>query len=134
MELGLSLGDANTSSSPKSFFLSKKTVISTCNDHEKKKNLGFCMALGINSSSERVQQDIEDEENNTSEEGTNNTLPVQLDLLPLVPLPNPPTNLPQSHHWSSDNGKLIHIYKFLKVMNLGSIVLVYKLTYTHATY
>ncbi|XP_015066232.1 homeobox-leucine zipper protein HOX11-like [Solanum pennellii] len=104
MELGLSLGDANTSSSPKSFFLSKKKVISTCNDHEKKKNLGFCMALGINSSSERVEQDIEDEENNTSEEGTNNTLPVQLDLLPLVPLPNPPTNLPQSHHWSSDNG------------------------------
>ncbi|KAK4738330.1 hypothetical protein R3W88_002027 [Solanum pinnatisectum] len=107
MELGLSLGDANTNnttnSSPKSFFLSKKNVISTCNDDEKKKSLGFCMALGINSSSERVQQD-EDEENNTSEEGTNNTLPVQLDLLPLVPVPVPPTNLPQSLHWSSDNG------------------------------
>ncbi|XP_006359162.1 homeobox-leucine zipper protein HOX11-like [Solanum tuberosum] len=109
MELGLSLGDAKTNnttnSSPKSFFLCKKNVISTCNDHEKKKSLGFCMALGINSSSERVEQDEDDEENNTSEEGTNNTLPVQLDLLPLVPVPLPPTNnLPQSLHWSSDNG------------------------------
>ncbi|KAG5627347.1 hypothetical protein H5410_012565 [Solanum commersonii] len=112
MELGLSLGDANTNnttnSSPKSFFLSKKNVISSCNDHEKKKSLGFCMALGINSSSERVEQDEDEdeEENNTSEEGTNNTpLPVQLDLLPLVPVPLPPTNnLPQSLHWSSDNG------------------------------
>lgn len=112
MELGLSLGDANTNnttnSSAKSFFLCKKNVISTCNDDEKKKSLGFCMALGINSSSERVEQDEDDEENNTSEEGTNNTLPVQLDLLPLVPVPLPPTNnLHQSLHWSSDNGMLI---------------------------
>ncbi|XP_055817781.1 homeobox-leucine zipper protein HOX11-like [Solanum dulcamara] len=114
MELGLSLGDANTSttnnttSSPKSFFLSKKNVISTSCDHdEKKKGLGFCMALGINSSpSGKVQQEDEenDEENNTSEEGTNNTLPVQLDLLPLVPVPTPLNSIHPSHHWSSDNG------------------------------
>lgn len=118
MELGLSLGDANTStttSSPNSFFLSKKNVISTCcDDDEKKKGLGFCMALGINSSpSGKVEQ--EDEENNTSEEDTNNnTLPLQLDLLPLVPVPTPLNTIHPSLHWSSDNGNL-YIYQFLSI-------------------
>lgn len=117
MELGLSLGDANTAtttttSSPKSFFLSEKNNVinsttSSC-DHQKKKGLGFCMALGINSSSSgKVQQDDENQEENdeenSSEEGTNNTVPVQLDLLPLVPVP-PPAHPLNTLHWSSDNG------------------------------
>ncbi|PHT60165.1 Homeobox-leucine zipper protein HOX27 [Capsicum baccatum] len=109
MELGLTLGDANTvattttTTTTTTSFLSKKNV---CDDHEKKKGLGFCMALGINSSSSGkiLQQDEENEEENTSEEGTNNgTVPVQLDLLPLVPVPTPAPPL-KSLHWSSDNG------------------------------
>ncbi|CAN4110451.1 unnamed protein product [Withania somnifera] len=110
MELGLTLGDANTAtttrpSSPKSFFLSKKNnVISTSCDDQKKKGIGFCMALGINSSSSgKVQEDDQNDEENSSEEGTNNTVPVQLDLLPLVPVPPPPPPL-NTLHWSSDNG------------------------------
>ncbi|MCD7446814.1 hypothetical protein HAX54_016908 [Datura stramonium] len=117
MELGLSLGDAKAASS-KTFFLSKNNIVTS--DEQKddsskkmKKGLGFCMALGINSSSSgRGVQDNENpeenDEENTSEEGNiNSNTPVQLDLLPLVPLPAPPVphpNLPQSLHWSSDNG------------------------------
>ncbi|CAN4080472.1 unnamed protein product [Withania somnifera] len=109
MELGLTLGDANTSttttSSPKSFFLSKKNNVissttSSC-DHQKKTGLGFRMALGMNtSSSGKVEQVDENDEENSSEEGTNNTVPVQLDLLPLPP-PAHPLNI---LHSSSDNG------------------------------
>lgn len=130
MELGLSLGDTNTAAttrttaaaSSKSFFLSKNNITSSSSDHQnhsskkKRKGIGFCMALGINSSNGKVQEQHEDDEaeksngdddeddEHTSEEG--NT-PVQLDLLPLVPVPR--RNLPQSTHWSSDNGKYIHI-------------------------
>ncbi|XP_016500773.2 homeobox-leucine zipper protein HAT14 [Nicotiana tabacum] len=125
MELGLSLGDTNTAAttrttaaaSSKSFFLSKNNITSSSSDHQnhsskkKRKGIGFCMALGINSSNGKVQEQHEDDEaeksngdddeddEHTSEEG--NT-PVQLDLLPLVPVPR--RNLPQSTHWSSDNG------------------------------
>ncbi|XP_016483921.1 homeobox-leucine zipper protein HAT14 [Nicotiana tabacum] len=131
MELGLSLGDTNTNTttataaaaSSKSFFLSKniKTSSSDQNHSKKKrKGLGFCMALGINSSNGKVQEqhdDDDDEENpekshddeddegdeHTSEEGNiNGNTPVQLDLLPLAPVPR--RSFPQSLHWSSDNG------------------------------
>ncbi|XP_059311499.1 homeobox-leucine zipper protein HOX11-like [Lycium ferocissimum] len=127
MELGLSLGDTNTTraaASSKSFLSNKNNIITSSSsdqqkDSKKMKNtpcqIGFCMALGVNSSSGRVlqeqddenQEENDDDEENTSEEGninsTNNT-PVQLDLLPLVPVPAPRRNLPQSLHWSSDNG------------------------------
>ncbi|KAJ8565670.1 hypothetical protein K7X08_008246 [Anisodus acutangulus] len=123
MELGLSLGDNTKSASSKSFFLSKNNITNTSSDddnHQKKNGLVFCMALGINNSSssgrggvqeeqnnENQEENDDDDEENTSEEGnincTNNT-PVQLDLLPLVPVPAPHRNLPQSLHWSSDNG------------------------------
>ncbi|KAJ8573530.1 hypothetical protein K7X08_010041 [Anisodus acutangulus] len=117
MELGLSLGDNTKSASSKSFFLSNNNITSSDQQKDSKKmknSLRFCMALGINSLSSgrggvqeeqnNENQEENDDEENTSEEGNINNTTVQLDLLPLVPVPVPHRNHPQSLHWSSDNG------------------------------
>ncbi|KAK4379630.1 hypothetical protein RND71_001492 [Anisodus tanguticus] len=119
MELGLSLGDNTKSASSKSFFLSNNNITSSDQQKDSKKmknGLRFCMALGINSSSsgrggvqeeqnnENQEENDDGDEENTSEEGNINKTTVQLDLLPLVPVPVHHRNLPQSLRWSSDNG------------------------------
>ncbi|KAK9283764.1 hypothetical protein L1049_012016 [Liquidambar formosana] len=90
MELGLSLGDAS-----KPFGFMDKTREVAHN-----KGLGFCMGLSIGSNGRE-----EDKEKREKESGKRVSVdpPVQLDLLPLAPVPrNPPSQ--QAFPWPSDNG------------------------------
>lgn len=124
MELGLSLGDT-----------SRKFGCSNSSGNEKnhsnkimkKKCLGFCMALGVGFNG----RDEEDEEEETEKEEKSDEnkrrvssssvdpSPVQLDLLPLVPVPRNRPGFP----WSSENGiihrnhpnYLINSFNFLKI-------------------
>lgn len=88
--------------------------------------LGFCMALGTSNSEEKSKEndadvdadadaddDYDDDDDNTSEDtirdddqrGDSVDTPLQLDLLPLVPVPRSSnTSLKRPLRWSSDNG------------------------------
>ncbi|KAM7476660.1 hypothetical protein LguiB_023903 [Lonicera macranthoides] len=94
MELGLSLG-----SDPSKPFVglssSKARDISTTNNNK----LGICMTLGLNSN-ER-QEDEESRKRNEVE--TDSDPPVQLDLLPLVPVPRSASSNQQ--RWSSGSSE-----------------------------
>lgn len=94
MELGLSLGDP-----PKTCgFLSKlnnNTAPPSAAPAATGSSLGFCMALGINQDQEKsaqeddINQDDDDDEDDDDEEEVSEDVrepPVQLDLLPLVPV------------------------------------------------
>ncbi|KAA8520296.1 hypothetical protein F0562_014552 [Nyssa sinensis] len=111
MELGLSLGDA---SKPFGLLAKDREIHTTRND------LGFCMALGINSNGRQEQEtekehhdddyadDESDEALKTSrrngDQRVSVDLPVQLDLLPRAPVPRSTPLHQQSFPWPSDNG------------------------------
>lgn len=112
MELGLSLG------SDASRFLENKTQKSQQKSGMKNGCRDFCMGLSLNScavenlereESQKSQENDEDEDDDGDEEisegdgshyNHGETAPLQLNLLPLAPLPRRISNLP----WSSDNG------------------------------
>ncbi|XP_058108480.1 homeobox-leucine zipper protein HOX11-like [Magnolia sinica] len=101
MELGLSLGEA-----PKPFSFMEKASKSSS------RGLGFCMALGVglNTSEENKEDKREGERRaaTTEREGERDERvsagpPIQLDLLPLAPVPRyPPPHL--TFPWSADHG------------------------------
>ncbi|KAI3444943.1 hypothetical protein Pfo_001608 [Paulownia fortunei] len=121
MELGLSLGDA---SKPLGF-LKEDNTPNQQQKPTKKSGLDFCMALGLNSPAvgnqerEKAQKSQEhDEEGDGDGDGDDDQIsqedgsddnqgetPVQLNLLPLAPVPRQiiSSHL-QSLPWSSDNG------------------------------
>ncbi|CAI9765690.1 unnamed protein product [Fraxinus pennsylvanica] len=79
MELGLSLGDT-----PKGFtFLVKSQKIAGEED------IGFCMALGMKSEDEISERE---KINDGERKGSSSDLPIQLDLLPLSPVPRSQTS------------------------------------------
>ncbi|XP_059645542.1 homeobox-leucine zipper protein HOX11-like [Cornus florida] len=107
MELGLSLGDA---SKPFGFLSKDHTEIKSSNNNN---TLGFCMALGITSSNGRQEQEREKTHHHhhhhqSERNGTDQTVsvdpPVQLNLLPLSPVPRHSPSYHQSFPWPSDNG------------------------------
>lgn len=105
MELALSLGDASTPFT----FLDHKTNASKMSN----KDLGFCMALGSSfvatRPEERKEQAREDQGERRTTTATTTSAdhhqPVQLDLLPLVPVPRcHQTNTSQFRFpWLTDN-------------------------------
>ncbi|CAK9181735.1 unnamed protein product [Ilex paraguariensis] len=118
MELGLSLGD---SSKPFAFLPKNRELTPTTTNNTSR---GFCMTLGINSNGRREQEkaqershhDSSEDDDRTSEEtikahtedGVDQMVylspPVQLDLLPLAPVPRLTPSNQQIFPWSSDNG------------------------------
>lgn len=96
MELGLSLGSDPPSKAFVGLSSSSKArdIISTNNNNNK---IGFCMALGLNSNEK--QEDEETRKRNGVQ--TDSDPPVQLDLLPLVPVPRSASSNQQ--RWSSGN-------------------------------
>ncbi|KAG6395061.1 hypothetical protein SASPL_145652 [Salvia splendens] len=89
MELGLSLGDAS-----KSLGFLKDNNSSTNQDLTKPTGFDFCMSLGLSSKENGEDDDTSAEDG--SDDNQEET-PLQLNLLPLAPLPLP-------RLWSSDNG------------------------------
>lgn len=115
MELGLSLGDAS-----KSFGFLKNEMIQK---HQQKISinnggLDFRISLGLNSFAEReealkFQENGDDDDDDRSSEGDvgDGETPIQLNLLPVAPVPLPVSSRLQSLPWSSDNGtfSLFHL-------------------------
>lgn len=114
MELGLSLGDA----SKKLGFLKENNTSNL--QHKNSGNFDFSMTLGLNSGNqerEKGQRSQENDEDNDEDEeddqisvgdGSDDNQGVQLNLLPLAPVPRQISSHLQSLPWSSDNGKSIH--------------------------
>ncbi|KAI3995626.1 hypothetical protein MKX01_023371 [Papaver californicum] len=102
MELGLSLGDTS-----RPFGCSSSTDKNRSKMMKKNKGLAFCMALGVGFN-ERDDDEEGDGEKSSDEKRDNNdsgtrvssTDPIQLNLLPLVPVTRNQTGFP----WSSENG------------------------------
>ncbi|KAI3448941.1 hypothetical protein Pfo_005606 [Paulownia fortunei] len=115
MELGLSLGDA---SKPFGFLENSTQKQQQQKTSFKNGGLDFCMALGLNSfavgneergKAKKSQENDDDEDDDQISEGddTDNNqgeTPVQLNLLPLAPVPLRISSHLQSLPWSSDNG------------------------------
>lgn len=109
MELGLSLGDAS-----KSFGFLKNEMIQK---HQQKISinnggLDFRISLGLNSFAEREEAlkfqengDDDDDDDDRSSEGDvgDGETPIQLNLLPIAPVPLPVSSRLQSLPWSSGN-------------------------------
>lgn len=118
MELGLSLGDASKSLG----FLKQNNSPNQHQNPTKKRGFDFCMSLGLTSQERGKAQksqendddgggagdDEEDDgddssDDNQEETETETQTPLQLNLLPLAPVPRQIS----SHLWSSDNGRFI---------------------------
>ena len=89
MELGLSLGDAS-----KSLGFLKDNNSSSNQDLTKPTGFDFCMSLGL-SSKENGEDDDTSAEDGSDDNQEETETPLQLNLLPLAPVPR---------LWSSDNG------------------------------
>ncbi|KAL1535915.1 homeobox-leucine zipper protein [Salvia divinorum] len=97
MELGLSLGDAS-----KSLGFLKDNNNSTNQDLTKANGFDFCMSLGLGSENlerGKAQENDDEDDDISAEDGSDDNnqeeTPLQLNLLPLAPVPR---------LWSSDNG------------------------------
>lgn len=107
MELGLSLGDASKSLG---FLKERNSPNQQRNPSSKMKGLDFCMSLGVGSKNQERgkapenddgEGDGDDEEDDSSGgDGSDDNQPLQLNLLPLAPVPRQIS----SRLWSSDNG------------------------------
>lgn len=111
MELALSLGhDASTPFT----FLDKTPKISN-------EDLGFCMALGSSFSATRSEEKKEAREGQDKRR-TSSDPPVQLDLLPLVPVPRSQTASQFRFPWLTDNSNspFPSAYLFFIMLNIKS--------------
>lgn len=104
MELGLSLGDSSASK-PFGFLVAKKPPLIDISSNTSKTDLGFGMALGINSNTTRKSPDDDNTEEYSSEE-TIKEKNKELHLLPFAPGHRLAPSHQQSFPWSSDNGTL----------------------------
>ncbi|KAL3537292.1 hypothetical protein ACH5RR_000658 [Cinchona calisaya] len=125
MELGLTLGGDQTTSKP--FIYSNHHPNNNNNNNKSSSSssanlgLGFYMALGLNNNNNNPNEKIEsrktseskenedDDDDRTSSEHTRDDehiTPLQLDLLPLAPVPRPVSSRAHTQHlrFSSDNG------------------------------
>ncbi|KAG6420230.1 hypothetical protein SASPL_116751 [Salvia splendens] len=93
MELGLSLGDASKSSS-----LLKEN--NSPNEHQNQTGLDFCMSLGLTSNYQERGKAHDQNDDASASDASQDETPLQLNLLPLAPLPRQIS----SRLWSSDNG------------------------------
>ncbi|WP_304949775.1 hypothetical protein [Candidatus Phytoplasma australasiaticum] len=131
MELALSLGDASISNKPFGF-LSKPSNKLSSSSSSSLMALGFCVGLahdsgsGSGSASGSVHdedgRDLQDEDDDEEEDEKTvlpgSDPPVQLDLLPLAPVPRS-SHQPSSHHlrfpWLSDHCKYTPLsFSFLR--------------------